>query len=586
MKVEKRSLKDILDGTHSLVVPLFQRGYVWKESEWQQLWEDIVRTYELSRHRDTAQHFIGAVVFEQLPTTAGTMPRRQIIDGQQRMTTVQLILLALRDAVRSKDGESEIARDIDRYIFNTGAKVREEQDNYKVWPTTADQQAYAAIMSGKSSDREGVRFRRFTEVRSYFETKMKTWFDEETRDADSSVDVITELFDVVENRLVMAVIDLDGDDDSQEIFETLNALGTPLRASDLIKNHLFRLAANENRDLVAIYDHYWRQIDDDHEFWHKERSVGRAKRTELDIFLQYYLTLKLRHVVSADIIFRSFKDWWSESGIDSVPELLDDLFSYATLYRRFFTTDSTPTESRFFERIQTLEVGVVYPLVLWLYGNQQDQEERESCLETIESYLIRRAVCLLTTQNYNRMFVELMDSLPKKKKPTADWLRSRLRAGDARTSVWPDDKMIKEHLDSRPMYGYLRRDRLSMVLALINDHMNDKRSERIRIDSKLQIEHIMPQKWHGNWPLPKGPVAETTTVREGLIQTVGNLTILTGKMNSSLSNGPWAKKRKGLEAYSNLAINRELVALKAWDEESIRKRSLNIAKRVCEIWPR
>lgn len=585
MKVDKSEMKGLLDATVTFVVPLFQRAYVWDEERWGTLWDDIEKTTDAALEERDGQHFLGAVVLEQVSTPAGRMYQRQVIDGQQRMITLQLLLLALRNYLKDSGLYEALAVDVEKYLFNTGAKVRDTQDKFKVWPTTVDQNAFEKAMTVQRDGYDSDSEQRFRSAVKYFGQSILQWVESSVSDSHSVEALIEELIHTVEARLALAVIDLDADDDAQEIFETLNALGTPLLPSDLVKNHLFRIAQSQNANYEKLYRDYWSKFDEQVSFWNQERSVGRERRKQIDIFLQYYLSLRLQDDVTYKSIFRSFRGFVSPRLEKNIEPVFKDLVNNAETYRSFFDGRGTGFVKTFFSRIDILETTVVYPLVLLIFDSQSEQAEREDMLAIIESYLVRRLVCRMGTKNYNRFILDAIREL-KKIGVTAEALRSFLLGHESPNTVWPEDQTVVHAILSQPLYGYIRRNRLVMVLSALNEKMHTDRSEQVKITGPIEVEHLMPQKWQAFWPLPEGDPLELTRRREALVHTLGNLTLVTGSLNESVSNGTWKTKLQALRAFSNLAMNRRLLDKRQWDEQSIEERGRALAGMICEIWPR
>jgi hypothetical protein len=586
MKVEKQTLRSLLDGNTTYVMPLFQRGYIWEMENWQTLWEDIIRTVDDNRTRHNTQHFIGAVVLQQLQTIAGHMPQYQVIDGQQRLTTIQVMLKAFMDTLADRNEADGVRTDISKYLFNSGGKVKIESDRYKVWPTNADRTSFAAVLTDAPLDAPPNP--RFDQAYQHFCDATTEWLDEGLPPEESIEDAAVAFLYVIEEGLVLAEIDLETDDDSQEIFETLNALGTPLGPADLIKNHLFRLAQTREMNLDALYATYWSKLDSDSGFWQDEVTVGRYTRTRIDIFFQYWIAVQLQRDVSADTIFRSFRELVAEADEQKITAVFESITRFARLYLRFVRYEGEEWENRFARRLNELETFAVYPLVLFFYDSVSDPQERRGCLEVIESFLVRRMLMRWNSRSYSRAGTDTIHALSQAGAITADSLRTRLREYDASGTRWPTDEELSSFLRTTSVYGSIRQSRLVMVLLAINEAMHRERSEIVDVSAsdQLQIEHIMPRSWQEHWPLPEGNPAELRQQRDALVNTIGNLTVITGSLNSSVSNGAWETKRAGLNTYSNLVINRKLVEKSSWDDQSIRERSEELARYICRIWQR
>ena len=309
MDVHKSSLLAIFDAKQRLEVPLFQRQYVWnEEQQWLPLWEDIERKFSeaLEGRTDAPNHFLGAMVLDQKQTPTGHVVVRQIIDGQQRLTTLQIFLAAYRDFCTERDCQA-LAAECDKFLFNTGMMADPEVDKFKIWPTQLDRKQFTDVVASASREevlrRHPLRRRpyarrpdprpKMVEAYLFFFEQLKIFFlgseGEPPLGAEHSVCTrLDECFQTLRNALMVAVIDLQRDDDPQVIFETLNARGEPLLPADLLKNYIFFRANREKIDVDAAYKKYWSRFDD--EFWRQEVKQGRLTRPRSDLFMQHFLS--------------------------------------------------------------------------------------------------------------------------------------------------------------------------------------------------------------------------------------------------------------------------------------------------------
>ena len=295
MKVDKLTVGKIFDTTERLEAPLFQRPYVWEqEPNWAPLWESIRVIAEKRLHGDFGRpHFLGAIVLDQLPTPMGRVHVRQIIDGQQRLTTMQIFLAAARD-LAVELGQNKHAQAFRRFIDNDVPLSDNPDDKFKVWPTNADRDEFRTVINAADSSAvrklAGDRDYLIARAYAYFSDELSNWVH---ADNDSQLlDRIDALYCALRDELLLVVIDLDEHDDAQEIFETLNALGTPLLTADLVKNYLFRLAERSKEDSSKLYKWHWAEFDKEKGYWRSEIRQGRLKRPRIDAFLHNYLTFQ------------------------------------------------------------------------------------------------------------------------------------------------------------------------------------------------------------------------------------------------------------------------------------------------------
>ena len=227
-------------------------------------------------------------------------------------------------------------------------------------------------------------------------------------------------------------------------------------------------------------------------------------------------------------------------------------------------------------------------MLLWLLSEDLTTETLASCVKALESFLVRRVICGYSARSYGELFVGVIDKLAGDSAGNADRvLISHLGEQTAQATLWPTDVELRERFITAPLYQYLTRGRLRMVLEGIEEELRTNKAESGDVPSNLHIEHVMPQTWHPNWPLPDGADDEAVVNRDRVIHTIGNLTLVNGRLNSSLSNAPWASKRETLSEHSVLFLNKRLVnkGPKDWDEKAIKKRGKWLHKRAIEVWP-
>ncbi len=596
MDATKRSIGKIFDPTVRLIAPLFQRPYVWQAgANWLPMWEAIetVSTGRLNR-AGLRPYFLGAIVLDQLPNSIGTVETRQIIDGQQRLTTLQIILAAARDVCRQLKLR-EHSEAFGALTRNTLHLSTDPDEGYKVWPTNTDRPDFRKVLSADSV--EGLRkaYKLSTDddefptllphAYSFFAKRIHTWLDGPKGGSERA----TALYRGIRDELQVVVIELDEDDDAQLIFETLNALGTPLLPADLVKNFLFHAAEDLGLDAEKLHAEYWADFEENAGFWREEIRQGRLKRPRIDLFLQHYLALATKHEVLVPHLFATFKQYAKRDGKVNPSRELVAIHDYSRTFLAFSSFLPETVEGQFFYRLEQLDTSTVYPLLLEVLSRLNQPKERRALREILgdlESFLVRRALCRLTPKNYNRLFLDLAKRLADSDGSPERLVRDFLVSGTGESTEWPSDKQFRSALEESPLYRKVGRPKLRAVLEALELHLHSELSEQLRIVQKLTIEHVMPQDWRDYWPLPDGTSPEREAERDASIHRLGNLTLLTTKLNPKLSNGPWEKKREAIAKYSRLNLNTEITALRAWDEASIRKRGAALTKAALEIWPR
>ncbi|MFB3853830.1 MAG: DUF262 domain-containing protein [Vicinamibacterales bacterium] len=588
-----------------LVVPLFQRPYVWnQENQWEPLWSDVVRVAErvLRRpHEKPQPHFLGAVVLQQVPNAIGLMQARTIIDGQQRLTTLQLLLDALHAELLSAQAMGPAAR-LEPLVTNAEPFCTKPEDRFKVWPTNRDRAAFNAVMGAPppvNHDATGHRGERMVEAHRFFSEQAREWLLLEGPTCTQARAAAVET--VVRELLQMVIIDLAAEENAQEIFETLNARGAQLTAADLIKNFIFQRLLETGTDVERAYQEHWREFETG--FWETEISVGRVRYPRSSIFLNHWLIARTGEEVVAREVFARFKRFADHDSGEPMGTLLHQIHDVSQVYRGFAAAavpSAGPVDrlSLFGYRTGVLESEVIKPLVLCLLDPQEPaipQPQFVKALEVVESWMVRRMLVRATTKSYNQVVAELIRLVRGTERERAgDVLERHLAGQTSDAAYWPDDRELRDELAHLVAYRRLGRGRLRMVLEAIEDHMRGWTGAKAGLGGervargKYAIEHVMPRKWTANWPLGEGIHSEAE--REEIIHTLGNLTLLTGKLNSRVSNGPWLGaegKRQALQAHDVLMLNRRLLekAGDHWTDDAIRQRTSELSDTIVQIWP-
>ena len=487
MKVDKLTVGKIFDTTERLEAPLFQRPYVWEqESNWTPLWEAIRVIAEKRLHGQFGRpHFLGAIVLDQLPTPIGRVHVRQIIDGQQRLTTMQVFLTVARDLC-TELGQNKHAQAFKRLIDNDVPLSDDPDDKFKVWPTNADRDEFRSVIT--CADSAAIRKLAsngdclIASAYEYFLDELSIWFlNENGSQLQERVDA---LYCALRDELLLVVIDLDEHDDAQEIFETLNALGTPLLTADLVKNYLFRLAERSKEDSSKLYKWYWAEFDKEKGYWRSDIRQGRLKRPRIDAFLHNYLTLQTKQEINASQLFSAFRDFVGSNDGGTAGRHLALFRSYADIYKSFDSFPEDSPEELFFYKLDALDISTAHPLLLEVFkrfGNAEHRESLEQILKDLESYFIRRAVCELTTKNYNKLFVDLIKVLAEKSDFSATSIRDFLLASEAEATRWPsNDEFSKAWLECR-MYRKIKRSKLRLILEAIDLSLRTPKTEALKI---------------------------------------------------------------------------------------------------------
>lgn len=617
MKSNVQTVLDLFESKRRYIVPLFQRQYVWSlDKQWTPLWEDIERRvtdrmhwYEVgqgpnSKSGSPGEHFLGAIVLDHHPTFGKQVPTHLLIDGQQRLATCQIILAALRD-VATKLDVPEYPAELQRHVLNTGVMETPDLERYKVWPSRFDRDAFQAVIEASVAELPGPKSR-LVHAYQFFSRELEDLLLREILSArlgtqPDTYERVKAMFEVFQKDLQIVTIELESQDDPQVIFESLNARGEPLLPSDLLRNYLFWRASREDaRDLERLYGDYWGHFDSD--FWKKDERQGRLKRPRVDLFFFNLLQLKTGEEVNAGRLYYEYKTWSENTTqYEGVSDELQDIHRYSLQLEKVFLPNAATPIGRFAQMLQIFDVKTVNSLLLGIVadGNLSD-DEVEAILVDLESYLVRRAICGMTAQNYNRLFVSWMARL-NRDGISRERLHERMLAGESDSGVWPDDARLHESWLNEPLYRRLySRRRLEYILRRLEMTLRTSRHERVTIESGLTVEHVLPQEWTKHWRLPDGskgvPSEERLTkpspdsdARDRVLQTIGNLTLLTGPLNSTNQNREFEYKVRKIKEYSLLALNgyfRQRVEKgKGWDEEAIQERGRKLFKQAVRIWP-
>ena len=598
-------LRQILALERRYVIPTFQRDYEWtKDGQWELLFDDLDAIAQrlgaarrLAAHegqnaaeadREVSPHFLGAVVLDQLPSPAGGIGMRSVIDGQQRITTLQLLIRGLLDVLREHASPRQGM--VRRLLRNPDDIVVASPDEaHKLWPRKRDREAWRKVMGDEQPE---IRHP-YADARAYFADRV--------RDAvlagdapplvtlDLLVDSCLDLF-----RLV--VIDLDKNDDAQVIFEVLNGRQTPLSSADLVKNLLFlRAESNSPSDIDQLYDRYWSRFDD--EWWKQEVGRGHAARRHTDLMLAAWLTATDEEPGHPDRLYGHVRRLVDHRHI-SIPDMLEGIATYAEHYQTFRGERPVddPRIQTAYERLQSLGEVTVLPLVLWLRDLRLPVTTERRALIALESYMVRRVAIGASTRAYQQVFRDVLSGAKgalDAGEPADIAVEKSLLALEAH--AWPRDEDVREAFSSGRYYGVVAQYLIRLMLAGIEEQLKteNRLTEQTAVTyDALTIEHLMPQSWRKKWPISAVNEAEQTLAeqrRDAHLHRLGNLTLLNGALNTRQSNAPWSEKRLALAEHSALRLNADLATNEAWDtwdEQRIVERGEYLAAVACRAWPR
>lgn len=553
-------------------LPYFQREYAWKPENWETLWNDITDLYALYRDEQPPEHFMGSLVVINEGTLHGTIPAFKLVDGQQRLTTISLILCALADLIKEED--TPFYNRIRKYITNpdeTGDLY------YKLLPTAkyGDRGAYFGLITGDmdSSSNNSQVYPAYQYYRQEITKKFKSGEMEPDR-----------LFLVIINSLQVVFINLNDNERPYQIFESLNAKGKPLTQADLVRNYI-AMKLPEPRQ-PEVFEKHWSKIE---EMLQEKRVVGRSRLGELTAFLRHYLAYRSGVLCNEEHVYARFRDRIQAEF--NTPALFEEevitLQRFASYYDRMLRPEHEPDNSTrtALERLNTLEFSTGYPFLLGMYEamdqKQISKEQFSEGLEVLENYMVRRYLAGEPTNYLNKAFPTLWTDITH-----ADFISALKQALLKRN--YPTDNRILQSAYNRRMYenNQATRQKTTLVLESINRHLSLKMNSGAYtiLNGNPTIEHIMPQTLSEAWHAELGENFEQ--IYEQYLNTLGNLTLVTADWNSSLSNETFTVKKEKLSKHG-LLLNQSyfLHEINHWNDQEIKNRAERLVQSILELWP-
>jgi len=553
MKATEAKLLEFLKKSPQFLIPIYQRTYSWGERECNQLWEDILRT---GRNDEVSAHFVGSIVYVEkgLYHVSNQSPLL-VIDGQQRLTTVTLLMEALARRLGEEeplDGFS--AKKLrNYYLLNP---LEDGDRRYKLVLSQTDKDSLISIVDQKPTPKEFSI--RVEENFGFFRDKL----------ASSASDILSVCKGLA--KLIIVDISLNRDQDNpQLIFESLNSTGRELSQADLIRN--FILMGLEPELQTKLYEQYWRPMEVD--------FGQEAYPTHFDGFMRHYLTVKTGEIPNVNQVYEAFKLFARSSIVPGIEELVSDIRTFAKYYCSMALGAETNTELKsVFQDLRELKVDVAYPFLLELYNDYAhgilSSKDFLEAVRLVESYVFRRSVCAMPTNSMNKTFAQFTKAL--KKESYLESIKAHFAALPSYRR-FPDDSEFKREIQTKDLYNFRNR---SYWLRKIE---NFGRKERVSVD-EYTIEHILPQNENlsQKWQAELGE--DWKRIQKTYLHTLGNLT-LTG-YNSEYSDNAFLEKRdmKGGFKESPLRVNQGLGILEKWDENTIIERAIRLAEQALQVW--
>jgi hypothetical protein len=610
MEPRNMAIGSVFNEPRRLMVPVYQRAYEWTpEKQIETLMDHIESKAEARLANETSRflHYMGALLL--IPRSGfvfGRIPVLDIVDGQQRITTFQIALAALRDLASAR-GEQAIADQIRPLLFNLDEASMQDKvaERFKLEPTRSDREVFRHLMLKSFRDLRETYAQYFTQAGGLRKTgilppkSLAAWCYLRERAVDfmdaggPPGDRLRALLQAMLQDIHLIVITLAETDDAQVIFETLNFGGEPLAAMDLVRNDVFNRAVKGNENVDALMDSGWSVFED--KFWKEKATQGRITKPRIDFFLAHALAAETGKETLLNELYAAYKQYVRERKYPSVEEELQTLRRYVPTYMAL-ALPGTGSLSRLAYALDRFDTRTAYPLVMAINAATTDEGVREGAYRLIESYVVRRAICRLTPKNFNSIFLRLA-TVAREAGGSLAALSAAFLEYKGSSNVFPTDADLREAFKTRPTYDDIPRFRLWYILRELEFASRDKYSETEGLKADLEVEHILPQSWQEHWPLPDGSKAPAdltfalsdqqraaATERQSLVHTMGNLTLLTKPANIEVLNYSFDEKKKRLKA-SLLQMNQCVAAEPQWTEAAIRARSATLAELAIKIWP-
>lgn len=552
------------------VLPHFQRQYSWEKSNWQTLLDDALAIYEEYDPDKEPEHFLGSLVVINDGTKNGFITAFTLVDGQQRLTTISLLLCAFRDLIDAT--HAKLTNRIQRLLVNSDA---EGEAYFKLLPTNkyGDRQAYISLIQQEEVQETESKI---PLAYQYLRRELDKLLGTGTIEPERFLTVLFNCFQVV-------FIELNKDESPYKIFESLNAKGKPLSQADLVRNYVAMKLPTAKQE--KVFTEHWEKIE---KLLQESRTVGRSRIGELTAFLRHYLATHSRGLCSEAHTYARFRDRCEEFQNDA------DFIQEIALLRRFaecYNKLLRPENEKESEiraallRLNVLDVQTAYPFLLMAYIAYEQKhlsvEQFTQTLHILENYIVRRYVCREQTNYLNKMFPTLWRDVQDEIVEEADF-------NDAVRKVllsknYPADYRIQQAIRSNKLFDDQSREKICLILETINRHLSKDSGGFTVLDGKATVEHLMPQTLREEWKAEIGENFER--VYQDYLNTLGNLTLVTQEWNSALSNSPFPRKKQTLEKHE-FRLNRDYFCreIEKWNEQAILDRADFISANFLEIW--
>jgi len=589
MKAEACSLT-FLGNAGSVKIPFFQRAYVWNEMNWEELISDLLESNK--------SHFLGSLILKQIGAESVHTKQTLVIDGQQRLTTLSILLNTLFNSFNDElqqrckqDGKFDGCLFYKKNVFDDDLLVKIEHSKI-------DSENYQKVIKNEiNSDTIDLKTCKSNVLKcfKFFTDRLKEI------SLDDRKKLFQDLLDL--NNKILVVIDLTNVDDEQAIFDTINSAGVRLSSADIVKNALFQKAFelySDQKEVEDLYKDYWEDVFDSEEslriFWNTPRAVGRFYRDNIEILLhsisviQGFFDPEKHSLPDLSKIYKSYIDRLDKNSFINFIKIISE---YAKLYQeKILVFDSSDLfdyvdyHKRLFHILNTCDVSTFHPYILYLYRKfANDEAELKKALKKMEIFVINRAICNSETKSYNRLCKDFINDSSK-----LDTLLIETKSSDIERALM---QINNKHAALLLFWVELYRRK------------NDKHYDKDALKYAYTLEHIMPQKWEEYWrnvPVVDNDgniindLEKAKQYRYKLIYYIGNMTLLKSSLNSALHNYEFQRKiegegrKRGIKHYAELGITKlDIVepynsGSKIWNEMKIMERTRQITEDVLKIW--
>jgi hypothetical protein len=605
----------VLQEPKRFVVPVYQRTYQWSvEKQIEPIFDQVEAKalHRVSHEKPQFPHYMGALLLMPRPHAFGTLPVFDVVDGQQRLTTFQIFLTALKDVAVSIGGDG-IASQIGSYILNTDPRLmtNEREERYKLHTTAFDRPLFRNLVDLTHTELKDAHPQWFYQNGNIKKREKESetpkplrayWFLREeietfvnAPEGPSQTVRLGALASALLEDMRVIVITLGPEDDAQVIFETLNSGGEPLAAMDLVRNDVFHRAARQAANVEDLLEQRWSRFETP--FWKETISQGRISKPRIDFFLAHTMAAETGKEILLSELYARYKSFASERGFANVDQELQALLRHAPTYETLTKPTGSTALARLARRLDAFDVSTAFPLVFTIAASTVPDNEKAQLYDLIASYVIRRALTEgLTAKNYNNTFIRIAAALKTNGVSTAAFATA-FAENDGPAVRFPRDAEFKTAIQSHRQYGRLVTPRIRWVLEESEFASRTDFDETAGLKDDLTVEHLLPDRWTTHWPLPGGTNVPTdlrtgltedqirvVDAREAMKHCLGNLTLLTAPGNIEAQHYAFDVKRERLRT-SLLRMNQDIAAEPTWDEVAIARRGERLAALAIRLWP-